>query len=152
RRHERHRPRRGRRGLALPPDLRRPLPDHLQVPPVLLAVRDRRDPRQGARAWLSPRRLAPPPLQPVESRGLRPRSMTHLLILFSPLTPLEHALRHVLDWLHLTVGFTWAWSIVALTVMVRMLLVPLTVKQIHSMQNLQRYAPQMKEIQKKYKN
>ena len=46
---------------------------------------------------------------------------------------------------------TWAWSIVALTVIVRMLLVPLTVKQIHSMQNLQRYAPQMKEIQKKYK-
>ena len=33
-----------------------------------------------------------------------------------------------------------------------MLLVPLTVKQIHSMQNLQRYAPQMKEIQKKYKD
>ena len=33
-----------------------------------------------------------------------------------------------------------------------MLLVPLTIKQIHSMQNLQRYAPQMKEIQKKYKH
>ena len=49
------------------------------------------------------------------------------------------------------VGLPWAWSIVALTVIVRMLLVPLTVKQIHSMQNLQRYAPQMKEIQKKYK-
>ena len=32
-----------------------------------------------------------------------------------------------------------------------MLLVPLTVKQIHSMQSLQRHAPQMKEIQKKYK-
>jgi YidC/Oxa1 family membrane protein insertase len=78
--------------------------------------------------------------------------MIHYLILFSPLTPLEHALRHILDWLHTSVGFTWAWSIVALTVIVRMLLVPLTVKQIHSMQNLQRYAPQMKEIQKKYKN
>jgi YidC/Oxa1 family membrane protein insertase len=37
-------------------------------------------------------------------------------------------------------------------VIVRMLLVPLTVKQIHSMQNLQRFAPQMKEIQKKYKS
>jgi YidC/Oxa1 family membrane protein insertase len=74
------------------------------------------------------------------------------LILGSPLTPLEHGLRHVLDWLHTSVGFTWAWSIVALTVMVRMLLVPLTVRQIHSMQNLQRFAPQMKEIQKKYKN
>jgi YidC/Oxa1 family membrane protein insertase len=76
--------------------------------------------------------------------------MTHL-ILFSPLTPLEHAARHVLNWLHGSVGLPWAWSIVALTVIVRMLLVPLTVKQIHSMQNLQRFAPQMKEIQKKYK-
>jgi len=36
-------------------------------------------------------------------------------------------------------------------VIVRLLLVPLTVRQIHSMQNLQRHAPQMKEIQKKYK-
>ncbi len=72
-------------------------------------------------------------------------------ILASPLTPLEHAARHVLNWLHFSVGLSWAWSIVALTVIVRMLLVPLTVKQIHSMQSLQRHAPQMKEIQKKYK-
>ena len=72
-------------------------------------------------------------------------------IVASPLTPLEHAARYVLDWLHGSIGLSWAWSIVALTVIVRMLLVPLTVKQIHSMQNLQRYAPQMKEIQKKYK-
>jgi YidC/Oxa1 family membrane protein insertase len=73
------------------------------------------------------------------------------LILGSPLTPLEDLLRHVLDWLHGSVGLTWAWSIVGLTVIVRLLLVPLTVRQIHSMQNLQRHAPQMKEIQKKYK-
>jgi YidC/Oxa1 family membrane protein insertase len=64
---------------------------------------------------------------------------------------LETLLRHILNWLHGTVGLPWAWSIVALTVIVRMILVPLTVKQIHSMQNLQRFAPQMKEIQKKYK-
>ena len=61
------------------------------------------------------------------------------------------SLRHILNWLHFSVGLPWAWSIVALTVIVRMLLVPLTVKQIHSMQTLQRHAPQMKEIQKKYK-
>jgi YidC/Oxa1 family membrane protein insertase len=73
------------------------------------------------------------------------------VILLSILTPLEHALRSVLDWLHSSVGLPWAWSIVALTVVVRMLLVPLTVKQIHSMQNMQRFAPQMKEIQRKYK-
>jgi YidC/Oxa1 family membrane protein insertase len=60
-------------------------------------------------------------------------------------------MKSILDFFHGTVGLPWAWSIVALTVIVRMLLVPLTVKQIHSMQNLQRYAPQMKEIQKKYK-
>jgi hypothetical protein len=31
------------------------------------------------------------------------------MLLFSPLTPLEHAARHVLDWLHGTVGLPWAW-------------------------------------------
>ena len=73
------------------------------------------------------------------------------LVLGSPLTPIEDVLRHVLFWLHDSVGLKWAWAIVALTVMVRLLLVPLTVRQIHSMQNLQRHAPEMKEIQKKYK-
>jgi len=80
--------------------------------------------------------------------------MTHLfaLVVGSPLTPLEHAMRAVLDWFHSTLGLSWAWSIVATTVVVRMILVPLTVRQIHSMQSLQRHAPQMKEIQKKYKS
>ncbi len=74
------------------------------------------------------------------------------MILASFLTPLEHLLKHVLYWLHATVGLPWAWSIVALTVIVRMILVPLTVRQIHSMQSLQRHAPEMKAIQQKYKN
>ena len=77
------------------------------------------------------------------------------MIVASPLTPLENVLRSVLDWLHAADHFpslTWAWSIVALTLIVRLLLVPLMVKQIHSMQNLQRHAPQMKEIQRKYKD
>ena len=66
---------------------------------------------------------------------------------------LETVMRHVLEWFHGSpLHLPWAWAIVATTVAVRMLLVPLTVKQIHSMQNLQRYAPQMKEIQKKYKS
>jgi YidC/Oxa1 family membrane protein insertase len=73
------------------------------------------------------------------------------LIVGSPLTPIENALRTVLDWLHTSLGLSWAWSIVGLTVIVRMLLVPLTVKQIHSMQRMQRFAPQMKELQRKYK-
>jgi YidC/Oxa1 family membrane protein insertase len=64
---------------------------------------------------------------------------------------LETVARHVLDWFHGSLHLPWAWAIVATTIVVRMLLVPLTVKQIHSMQRLQRHAPQMKEIQKKYK-
>ena len=67
------------------------------------------------------------------------------------ISQLETVMRHVLEYFHNNLGFTWAWSIVATTVVVRMLLVPLTIKQIHSMQNLQKFAPQMKEIQKKYK-
>lgn len=74
-----------------------------------------------------------------------------MLFFSNPLSPLEDVMRHALNWLHATVGLPWAWSIIVLTVLVRMLLVPLTVKQIHSMQNMQRFAPQMKEIQKKYK-
>jgi YidC/Oxa1 family membrane protein insertase len=67
------------------------------------------------------------------------------------LSQLEAVMRHILNFFNANLGLTWAWSIVATTVVVRMILVPLTIKQIHSMQSLQKHAPQMKEIQKKYK-
>jgi YidC/Oxa1 family membrane protein insertase len=64
---------------------------------------------------------------------------------------IEHLMKSILDFFHGTVGLPWAWSIVALTVLVRIVLVPLTVKQIHSMQSLQRHAPEMKALQQRYK-
>jgi YidC/Oxa1 family membrane protein insertase len=67
------------------------------------------------------------------------------------ISQLETLMKHVLNFFHTSFGLPWAWAIVATTVLVRMILVPLTIKQIHSMQNLQKFAPQMKEIQKKYK-
>jgi YidC/Oxa1 family membrane protein insertase len=67
------------------------------------------------------------------------------------ISQLEAVMRHVLNFFHSSLGLPWAWAIVATTVVVRMILVPLTIRQIHSMQSLQRQAPQMKEIQKKYK-
>jgi len=70
----------------------------------------------------------------------------------SPLTPLEHILRSILDWLHQSIGLPWAWSIVVLTILVRMALVPLMVRQIHSMQSLQVHGPEMKAIQQKWKH
>jgi YidC/Oxa1 family membrane protein insertase len=67
------------------------------------------------------------------------------------LTPIENVLTDVLIWFHGTVGLSWAWSIVAVTVCVRMLLVPVALRQIHSMQSLQIHAPEMKAIQQRYK-
>jgi YidC/Oxa1 family membrane protein insertase len=79
-------------------------------------------------------------------------NLATLLAFTNPLRPLEHFLQRVLIWLHETVGFSWAWSIVVLTVLVRILLVPVTVKQIHSMQSLQAHAPEMKALQQKWKH
>lgn len=74
------------------------------------------------------------------------------MIVGGVLSPLENVLTDVLIWLHDTGGLTWAWSIVALTVIVRVLLVPVAIRQIHSMQSLQIHAPEMKKIQQQYKN
>ncbi len=68
------------------------------------------------------------------------------------LTPVENLLANILEWFHVTLDLSWSWSIVALVLCVRVLLVPVSVKQIHSMQNLQSHAPEMKAIQAKWKH
>ena len=68
----------------------------------------------------------------------------------NPLDLLEAPLRAVLDFFH-GVGFTWGWAIVMLTLVVRLLLLPLFVKQYKSARRMQEVAPQMKELQRKYK-
>ena len=73
------------------------------------------------------------------------------MIVGGVLSPLENVLTEVLIWLHDSAGLTWAWSIVVLTVIVRMLLVPVAIRQIHSMQSLQIHAPEMKALQQRYK-
>jgi YidC/Oxa1 family membrane protein insertase len=67
------------------------------------------------------------------------------------LSPIENALAWLLEHLHDTVGLSWGWSIVALTIIVRIALVPIMVRQIHSMQRMQAHLPEMKAIQTKYK-
>ena len=71
--------------------------------------------------------------------------------LASILTPLEDVLAAGLEWLHASAGLTWGWSVIALTLIVRFLLVPVAVRQIHSMQRLQAHMPEMKAIQERYK-
>src|SRR5688572_12881900 len=75
-----------------------------------------------------------------------------MIAAFNPLKPIEDLLTNLLEWFHSTAGLSWAWSIVALVVLVRLILVPVTVRQIHSMQNLQAHAPEMKEIQQRWKH
>jgi YidC/Oxa1 family membrane protein insertase len=47
-------------------------------------------------------------------------------------------------------GWAWALSIVCLTIVIRILLIPLFVKQIKSSRNMQLLQPKVKELQKKY--
>ena len=70
----------------------------------------------------------------------------------NPLRPIENVLEWVLNWLHGTVGLTYGWAIVVLTIVVRAALLPLVIKQYRSMRQMQVIAPQIKEIQRKYKD
>jgi YidC/Oxa1 family membrane protein insertase len=56
----------------------------------------------------------------------------------------------VLMWIHGVVG-NWGWSIVALTILIRIFLYPLTYKGMVSMQKIKEIAPRIKEVQEKYK-
>ncbi|MGD9696704.1 MAG: YidC/Oxa1 family membrane protein insertase [Thermoleophilia bacterium] len=69
----------------------------------------------------------------------------------NPLQLLEDPLRALLDFLHDNVNLTYGWSIVVLTVIVRIILLPLVIKQYASMRRMQAVAPQIKELQRKYK-
>ena len=68
------------------------------------------------------------------------------------LQPLEDFAKSILDFFHDDVGLSWGTSIIALTVVIRAALIPLTYRQIKGMRALQALQPQMKEIQEKYKN
>jgi len=71
-----------------------------------------------------------------------------LYSLFDPIVlPLEWLLRTI----HETLGVTWAWSIVVLTVIVRIAMLPLTVKQQQSFRAMQALQPEIKKLQQKYK-
>ena len=74
------------------------------------------------------------------------------LVLANIFQPLIDAADWLITSLHDDVGLSWGWSIVGLTVIVRTLMIPLTLKQIRSMNALRALQPQIKEIQAKYKD
>ena len=68
------------------------------------------------------------------------------------LQPLIDLANGVLQFFHDNVGLSWGMSIIALTIVTRALLIPLTYKQLKGMRALQALQPQIKELQEKYKN
>src|SRR3954452_9264000 len=66
------------------------------------------------------------------------------------LQPLIDFFEGILRFFHDSVGVSWGTSIIALTIVVRAALVPLTVKQFKSMQSLARLQPEIKKLQAKY--
>jgi YidC/Oxa1 family membrane protein insertase len=68
------------------------------------------------------------------------------------LQPLIDVANGVLQFFHDSAGLSWGMSIIALTVVTRALLIPLTYKQLKGMRAMQALQPQIKELQEKYKN
>jgi YidC/Oxa1 family membrane protein insertase len=75
--------------------------------------------------------------------------MPVLATILQPLIDINEA---VLRFWHNDVGLSWGASIIGLTIVIRMLILPLTFKQVRSMQALQRLQPEMKKIQARYKD
>src|SRR3954462_4565569 len=73
------------------------------------------------------------------------------MVLANILQPLINVFDSILNFFHDSIGVSWGFSIILLTVVVRIVLLPLTVKQFKSMAAMQRLEPEIKRIQAKYK-
>lgn len=67
------------------------------------------------------------------------------------LQPIINIVESILLFFQQNMELSWGLSIIALTIVIRLAVLPLSIKGIKSMRRLQILAPQMKEIQEKYK-
>jgi len=74
-----------------------------------------------------------------------------ILVLANIFQPLIDVAEAVILFFHNTLGFGWGPAIVALTFTTRLLILPLSIKQIRSMREMQAIQPEMKLVQEKYK-
>ena len=75
-----------------------------------------------------------------------------MMVVANILQPLIDVNEAILNFFHDNWGFGWGASIIALTVVVRIAILPLTFRQVRGMQQMQRLAPEMKKIQERYKD
>jgi YidC/Oxa1 family membrane protein insertase len=74
-----------------------------------------------------------------------------MLVLANILQPLIDLNEGILKFWHNTVGFGWGLSIIGLTLVIRLAILPLTYKQVRSMQEMQRFSPEIQRIRERYK-
>jgi YidC/Oxa1 family membrane protein insertase len=74
----------------------------------------------------------------------------HSLVNFGWLEFIADPLFHALKWLHKYIP-NWGWAIVVLTLVINMLLFPLRISSYRTTLKMQRVAPEIKQIQEKYK-
>src|SRR3954469_20565991 len=74
-----------------------------------------------------------------------------LFVLANILQPLIDVNEAILRFWHNTVGLGWGPSIIGLTIMIRLAILPLTFKQVRSMQEMQRFSPEIQRIRERYK-
>lgn len=67
------------------------------------------------------------------------------------LEPIINILRQVLIFFNGYIN-SWGWSIILLTVVIKIVLLPLTIKQTKSMESMKKWQPEIKKLQEKYKN
>jgi YidC/Oxa1 family membrane protein insertase len=75
-----------------------------------------------------------------------------VVVFANVLQPLIDFFEAILKFFHDTVGTGWGLAIVLLTIVVRAALLPLTLKQFKSMQNLAKFQPEIKKLQERYKD
>jgi YidC/Oxa1 family membrane protein insertase len=68
------------------------------------------------------------------------------------LHPLIRVNDAILKFFHNDIGVGWGLSIIGLTIVVRLAILPLTFKQVRSMQALQQLQPEMKKLQARFKD
>src|SRR4051794_5695280 len=75
-----------------------------------------------------------------------------MLVLANILQPLIDLNEWILRFWHNDVGLSWGGAIIGLTIVIRLAILPLTFKQVRSMQEMQRFSPEMKRIREQYKD
>lgn len=76
------------------------------------------------------------------------------LVATNPLSQLFHPIIHAFQWVLREIDgvvHSWGLAIILLTIIVRLILFPLTVRQFRSAQSMQQLQPKIKELQRKFK-